>query len=159
MPACGLQERVTGERNDGPASLSPAELAANRVDYVELLRAHPTNDSWYRERSARLDRIDIPALVVANWGGLGLHLRGTITGYQGLASRDKWLKVQSGSYFLTFLLPESVALQRKFFHRYLKGHDNGWEAEPRGRMSIRPRRDRVKRRALEHSWPLTGTGW
>ena len=150
---------VTGERNTGPASLTPEELAANRVEYLPNLRAHPLNDAWYRERSGRLDRIEIPALVVANWGGLGLHLRGTIMGYLGLASRDKWLKVQSGSYFLTFLLPESVALQRRFFDRYLKGLDNGWEREPRVDVAIRAADDTVKRRALDASWPLTGTTW
>ena len=67
--------------------------------------AHPLNDSFYRERTPDLSKIDYPALVIANWGGLGLHLRGTIRGYLGIASREKWLKIQSGSYFHTFLLP------------------------------------------------------
>ena len=65
----------------------PSELAANREDYIANLLAHPLNDAWYAERSARLEHIDIPALVVANWGGLGLHLRGTILGYLGIASQ------------------------------------------------------------------------
>ena len=158
-PECPFTDIVTGERNTGPASFTPDELVANRVEYLPNLRAHPLNDAWYQERSARLDRIDIPALVVANWGGLGLHLRGTIVGYQGLSSSQKWLKVQTGSYFLTFLLPESVALQRKFFDRYLKGVDNGWEREPRVDVAIRAVDDTVKRRALDTAWPLTGTTW
>jgi len=83
-----------------------------------------------RERTPDLSKIDYPALVIANWGGLGLHLRGTIRGYMGIASREKWLKVQSGSYFHTFLQPQNVAMQKRFFDRYLKGIDNGWENEP-----------------------------
>jgi uncharacterized protein len=158
-PECPFHDIVTGERNTAPASLSPEELRANRIEYLDQLRLHPTNDAWYQERSARLDRIEIPALVVANWGGLGLHLRGTITGYQGLASKEKWLKIQSGSYFLTFLLPESVALQRKFFDRYLKGIDNGWEQEPKVDVAVRTVDDKVKRRALDKSWPLSDTKW
>lgn len=158
-PDTPFTDIVTGERNTGPASLTPEELLANRVEYLPNLRAHPLNDDWYQARSGKLDRIEIPALVVANWGGLGLHLRGTIMGYLGLASRDKWLKVQSGSYFLTFLLPESVALQRKFFDRYLKGLDNGWEREPRVDVAIRTADDKVKRRALDTAWPLNGTSW
>ena len=158
-PDTPLTDLSTGERNTGPASLAPEELAANRVEYIENLLARPLNGPWYEERSARLDRIQVPALVVANWGGLGLHLRGTILGWLGIASREKWLKIQPGSYFLTFLLPESVALQRKFFDRYLKNIDNGWEREPKVEVAVRAADDTVKRVAHDMQWPLTGTKW
>jgi predicted acyl esterase len=158
-PDTPLTDLSTGERNTGPASLAPAELAANRVEYIENLLERPLNGPWYEERSARLDRIEIPALVVANWGGLGLHLRGTILGWLGIASRGKWLKIQSGSYFLTFLLPESVALQRKFFDRHLKNIDNGWEREPKVQVAVRAHDDTVKRVVDDTQWPLTGTRW
>jgi predicted acyl esterase len=149
----------TGERNTGPAALSPEELTANRADYMGELLARPLNGRWYEERSGALERIEIPALVVANWGGLGLHLRGTILGYQGISSPDKWLKVQSGSYFFTFLLPENVALQRKFFDRYLKDVDNGWEHEPKVQVAVRAADDTVKRTVNDTQWPLAGTKW
>ncbi len=158
-PDTPLTDLSTGERNTGPASLAPAELAANRVEYIENLLERPLNGPWYEERSARLDRIQIPALVVANWGGLGLHLRGTVLGYLGIASKEKWLKVQSGSYFLTFLLPQSVALQRKFFDRYLKNIDNGWEREPKVEVAVRAADDTVKRVARDTRWPLSETKW
>ncbi len=96
---------------------------------------------------------------MANWGGLGLHLRGTVLGYLGIASKEKWLKVQSGSYFLTFLLPQSVALQRKFFDRYLKNIDNGWEREPKVEVAVRAADDTVKRVARDTRWPLSETKW
>lgn len=158
-PDTPLTDIDTGERNTGPARLSSAELEANRVDYIANLLARPLNGPWYEERSARLDRIQIPALVVANWGGLGLHLRGTILGFLGIASRNKWLKVQSGSYFLTFLLPGSVALQRRFFDRYLKDIDNGWDGEPRVEVAVRAADDTVGRVVRDTQWPLTGTRW
>jgi predicted acyl esterase len=158
-PDTPLTDIDTGERNTGPASLSAEELAANRVDYIANLLARPLNGPWYEERSGRLENIEIPALVVANWGGLGLHLRSTILGYLGIASRDKWLKVQSGSYFLTFLLPQSVALQRKFFDRYLKNIDNGWESEPKVQVAVRAADDTVKRVVRDTQWPLAGTHW
>ncbi len=158
-PDTPLTDIDTGERNTGPASLPPEQLAANRADYIGELRARPLHCEWYEARSGRLDRVEVPALVVANWGGLGLHLRGTILGWRGIASRDKWLKVQSGSYFLTFLLPESVALQRRFFDRYLKREDNGWEREPRVEVSVRAVDDTVRRVVTGADWPLPGTKW
>jgi len=158
-PDTPLVDIDTGERNTGPASLSPETLAANREDYIANLLARPLNGPWYEERSARLERIGIPALVVANWGGLGLHLRGTILGYLGISSRDKWLKVQSGSYFFTFLLPDNVALQRKFLDRYLKDIDNGWENEPKVEVAVRAADDAVKRVVQDTQWPLRDTKW
>ena len=149
----------TGERTTGSATLSAEELAQNRGDYLGDVLAHPLNDAFYRERTPDLAKIDCPALVVANWGGLGLHLRGTIRGWMGLGSRQKWLKVQSGSYFHTFLQPRNVALQRRFFDRYLKGVDNGWESEPRVEVEIRAPGDTVKRVARSDAWPLPQTQW
>jgi predicted acyl esterase len=149
----------TGERTTGAAALSADHLAQNRASYLEDVLAHPLNDAFYHERTPDLAKIDVPALVVANWGGLGLHLRGTIRGWMGLGSRQKWLKVQSGSYFHTFLQPKNVALQRRFFDRWLKGVDNGFENEPRVEVEIRAPGDSVKRVAESDAWPLPQTQW
>jgi hypothetical protein len=158
-PKCDLKDMLTGERLTGSESLTEAELKANRSEYIEEVLAHPFDDSHYRSRSGDLSKIDIPALVVANFGGLGLHLRGTITGFMGLSSKEKWLKVQSGSYFATFFAPASVTVQRKFFDRYLKSIDNSWEKEPRVEVSVRAPGDTVKRVAQGKEWPLEITRW
>jgi uncharacterized protein len=158
-PDTDCTDIYTGERVTGPAALSPTELAANRADYLGDVLAHPLNDAFYRERTPDLSKIDYPALVIANWGGLGLHMRGTIRGFMGIASRAKWFKVQSGSYFHTFLQPQNVALQKRFFDRYLKDIDNGWENEPPIEVEIRARGDQVKRVARAGAWPLPQTQW
>jgi uncharacterized protein len=150
---------VTGERNTGPVSLAPEDLKRNREDYIENVLAHPTLDAWYRDRIPDLSRIELPTLAVANWGGLALHLRGTIAGWLGITSREKWLKVQSGPYFITFLMPETVAMQRRFFDRYLKGIANGWESEPRVEVEIRSVDDKIARKIASTEWPLPATQW
>lgn len=152
-----LTDFVNGERSTGPDSLTPEELKANRFDYIDNVRAHPLLDAWYKARSAELDRIEVPALVVSNWSALGLHLRGTIQGFVGIASKEKWLKVQTGPYFATFFAPDSVAFQRKFFDRYLKGIDNGWDREPRVDIVVRSPDDKVHRHIQSATWPLQGT--
>ena len=101
----------------------------------------------------------LPIFVVANWGGLGLHLRGTIAGFEAVASREKWLKIQAGSYFITFIDPKNVAIQRKFFDRYLKGEDNGWEREPKVSVELRASGEQIKRLLTDTKWPLTDTKW
>ncbi len=158
-PDCELTDMVSGERITGPASLDEAERAGNRVDYIDNVLAHPLCDAWYQERIPDLSKIEIPTFVIANWGGLGLHLRGTIRGFMDIASREKWLKVQTGSYFATFFLPESVALQRKFFDHFLKGADNGWEAEPRVEVTVRGADDGTRRIIQDTQWPIARTEW
>ena len=141
-------------RTTGSESLSDEQLAANRADYLGDLLAHPLNDAWYQSRTPDVRKIDVPALVVANWGGLGLHLRGTIGGFVDIASKEKWLKIQGGSYFHTFLQPQNVALQKRFFDKYLKGIDNGWEKEPKIEVQVRAPGDKIKRTAQSTAWPL-----
>lgn len=150
---------MTGERNTGPEELCATELSANRVDYIAQILAHRLDDDFYRARSPVFENIEIPALVVANYGGLGLHLRGTVEGYLNIASEKKWLKIQSGSYFLTFLTPENVALQKRFFDRYLKGVNNGWESEPKVQVAIRSSSDTVLTQMNSSTWPIECTQW
>lgn len=158
-PHCPFRDIISKERNTGPTSLTESELAENRVDYIGNILSHPLDGPFYRERSPVFENIDLPALVVANYGGLGLHLRGTIEGFNQIASKNKWLKVQSGSYFLTFLQPHNVELQKRFFDHYLKGIQNNWSNEPRVEVAIRSIDDSVTRKISAQSWPIESTNW
>jgi predicted acyl esterase len=149
-------DHFTGERNTGPA-LPEAELAANRVDYIQDVLDHPLEDDWYRARSADLSKIEIPTLVGANWGGLQVHLRGTLLGFTGIASQEKWLRIQRGSYFLSFYHPDNVATQRAFFDRFLKGDAAAWTDEPRVRFVVRSLDDGEARTVDATDWPAPGT--
>jgi uncharacterized protein len=158
-PDCPYHDIYDGGPTTAPANLSAEQLADNRADYVGDILAHPLNDAWYQERSPDLGKINYPTLVVANWGGLGLHLRGTIAGYMQMASREKWLKIQSGSYIHTYLQPHNVALQKRFFDCYLKNVDNGWERQPPVEVEIRGPDNQVHRTVQGASWPLPETLW
>ena len=70
----------------GPPTLGEAELAANRCNFGDEILAHPLDDAYHRERSAAWDKITVPFLTAANWGGQGLHLRGNFEGYVRAAS-------------------------------------------------------------------------
>ena len=50
-------------------------------------------------------------------------------------------------------------MQKRFFDRYLKGIDNGWENEPPVEVEIRAPGDTVKRAARSTAWPLPETQW
>ncbi len=149
---------VPDGRAAGPGTLTAEELAARRTDYLADIRAHELDDTWHRERSAATERIEVPVLSAANWGGLGLHSRGNFEGFSSVSSPERWLDVHTGRHEEAFYLPEGRALQRAFFDRFLHGRANDWEARDRVTFVVRDPVG-VDRRAGSSDWPLPGTRW
>ena len=131
--------------------------AGNRSAFPDDTLTHVLDDCWYRERTPDFDRIKVPLLSAANWGSIGLHLRGNIEGYLAVASDKKWLSLHTGTHFDSFYMPEYVATQKRFLEFYLKGIDNGWEDEPKVQIAVRGV-DGDQWRA-EQEWPLARTDW
>jgi len=151
------RDSLTGQNLTGEP-LPPHLLAANRVAPLDIYSAQPLDGAFWRERTADASRIRVPVLSVGNWGGQGLHLRGDIEGFLATASQSKWLRIHTGDHIVPFYREESLALQKRFFDRYLKGLDNGWESEPTVTLAIR-RPDNVVEWRAETEWPLRGTRW
>ena len=154
----GPKSRVTGELACGPQTLSDAELAANRCDYIADTRRHALDDEYFRGRSAMLADISVPLLSAGNWGGQGLHLRGNVEGYVGAASKQKWLEMHGGEHWTAFYTDYGVSLQKRFFGHFLKGEDTGWQNEPPLRLQIRHPGEKFVERH-ESEWPLARTQW
>jgi len=153
----GPRSRVTGDLVCGPPTLTESMLANNRCDFGEEIRAHPLDGEYYRERSPRWDRVKVPLLTAANWGGQGLHTRGNFEGYTQAASREKWLEVHGLEHWTEFYTDYGVNIQKRFFGHFLKGEDTGWSQEPRVRLQVRH-----PDRFVEHQetdWPLPQTRW
>ncbi|MFT3819770.1 MAG: CocE/NonD family hydrolase [Rubrivivax sp.] len=151
------RRRDTGQRTTG-AALPPAILEGNRADHPADRLAHPLDDAWNRARCGRLEHIEVPLLSAANWGGPGMHLRGNVEGWLAAGSRHKWLFAHIGTHYESFYLPHYVALQKRFFKRFLCGEDNGFDREPPVQLAIR-RADGTATLRQEHEWPLARTQW
>ena len=89
----------------GPGDLSEEELRANRMDPVAEFRANELDSPWWRDRSADFDRITVPLLSGANWGGNALHLRGNVEAFVRSASPQKWLEIHGGNHRDDYYLP------------------------------------------------------
>jgi predicted acyl esterase len=152
----GPRSRVTGELACGPDSLSDAELERNRADFGADIRAHPLDDAYHRSRSPVWERVEVPFMSAANWGGQGLHPRGNFEGFVRAASPEKWLEAHGIEHWTEFYTDYGVQLQKAFFSHYLKGEDTlrDW---PRVRLQVR-HLDRFVERA-ESEWPLARTQW
>ena len=148
----------TGEPATGKQTLTQQQLAARRTDPLPAAREHVLDDDWYRARTPEPDKITVPVLSAANWFGQGLHGRGNFEGFTGAGSRDKWLEVHPGRHEEWFYLPDSVAMQQRFFNHFLKGEDNGWPDTPRVLMHL-PHPDGSHRSRTSDVWPPRGVEW
>jgi predicted acyl esterase len=148
----------TGESVAGPVTLSPEELARNRIDPFETAKQHPLDDAWHRARSADLSRVEVPLLSCANWGGQGIHPRGNFNGFVEAASKQKWLEAHGESHWSLFSSGYGLALQKRFFDHFLIGMDNGWDKTPPVTLNVRHPGERFVPR-YETEWPLARTQW
>jgi predicted acyl esterase len=154
----GQRNPVTGELVTGPETLPEEELAKNRIDpFLEALK-QPLDGPYYRDRSPQYDKINVPLLSAANWGGMGIHPRGNIEGYLAAASKQKWLQVHGDSHFAPFYRKDGEDLQKRFFGHFLKGENNGWEKQPSVQLHVRHPGEKFVVRD-EQEWPLARTQW
>ncbi|MBA3903969.1 MAG: peptidase S15 [Rhodocyclaceae bacterium] len=154
----GPKSVVTGEPVAGPETLTAEQLKANRADVSGEARRRKFCDDYYKARTADFDKIAVPLLSAANWGGQGLHPRGNFEGWARAGSRQKWLEVHGDTHFTHYYSNYGDALQRRFFGHFLKGEDTGWDKQPPVALNIRRPGEKFEWRA-EQEWPLARTRW
>jgi uncharacterized protein len=154
----GPRNPITGEFVAGPETLPPEECARNRNEIVASALAHPLDDAYHRARSPVWERVTVPFLSAANWGGHGLHPRGNFEGFLRAASAQKWLEAHGDTHWTEFYSDYGVDLQKRFFSHFLKGEDNGWDRQPRVQLKVRHPGEKFVLRH-ENEWPLARTQW
>lgn len=147
----------TGRRVSGKPIRTERELEDNAIAIGDVLRANPTLNDYYRDRSAVLEKITLPVLSASNWGGMGLHSRGNFEGFSRVASEQKWLEVHGLEHWTEFYTDYGLGIQRQFFDHFLKGEDNGWDRRPPVQLKVRTPNDFFVRQ--ENEWPLARTQW
>jgi len=110
---------------------------------------HPLDDAYWEAKRPGLERIEVPALVCASWSDHGLHTRGSLEGFERIASAQKWLYTHGSRKWERFYAPEVREVQRRFFDHFL----NGGETTPRVRLAVRRSRD-VCDVCTATDWPL-----
>jgi uncharacterized protein len=107
---------------------APPRPGGVATDLLGLVLEHPTDDAWWQERSAdgRAAEIQAPTMVVAFWYNIGLHLRGSLLGFEQVRAPKKLLALGGTDSHTRFddpaFLCEHVA---PWYDRWLKDDDNG----------------------------------
>jgi predicted acyl esterase len=151
--------RPGGIRETGFSRLWSVSLRRVRQRYklTEQQRRHPLRDDSWRALVPDLGKITVPALICGSFSDNNLHGRGSIRGWERIASTDRFLYTHRGGKWATFYSAEACAAQLRFFDRYLRGHNV--PAPPRVRLEVRESRDVITSVREEESWPLDRTEW
>jgi len=104
-------------------------------DIPAMTRNHQVFNSYWESKIPDLEKIDVPAYVVASWTNI-IHTGGTFTGWRNISSKEKWLRIHNTHEWHDYYKPENIENLRRFFDRYLKGINNGWEATPKVRLTV-----------------------
>lgn len=106
-----------------------------KEDILSEAEQHPLMDALWADKIPDFSRITVPAFVVASYSNT-LHTAGTFRAWRRIASPDKWLRIHAGQEWPDYYDDANIEDQRRFFDRYLKGVDNGWESTPRVRYAL-----------------------
>ncbi len=104
-------------------------------DVITMMNEQATMNSWWDDKEAELEKIDIPAYIVASYTN-PIHTYGTLEGYRRISSTEKWLRIHNTGEWDDYYHKGHTEELRQFFDRYLKGENNGWENTPKVRVSV-----------------------
>lgn len=145
--------------NPSSPKLPASELAANTVfpkDFRLILRDDlPVTDPFWAERIPDLSKIKAAVFAYANNGGLGLHLNGTINGFNravNAAHRQLYTGIGQDPDFMYRV--SDVIKQKRFFDRFLKGVTH-YAPDPMVEVTVRTASGTVKRTGK--NYPLATT--
>jgi predicted acyl esterase len=137
--------------------IEPQRTGPEGDDWREVIPAHPLLDDFHRARSTDLERVTVPLLSAANWGGVQLHLRGNVEGWRRAASEHKWLVAYTGTHIDPYYADWALDLQERFLDRFLKDEPGRMDGVPPVRLAIRHGRGSTWRDTTD--LPLPGTEW
>lgn len=135
LPAWILAGRaVVGNATFNNAAMEPEcaqsvlrSLEPNVVQTPDIAIHDALDDYWSTQPSVFLDRVKIPVLGCVNWQDTTVYSRSANMFRDQLPSATTWMVGSNGAHTDC---PISRARYVRFFDRYLKRQDNGWESTP-----------------------------
>jgi uncharacterized protein len=106
-----------------------------KEDILAEAELYPTINALWQKKIPRLDRIRVPAYVVASFTNT-LHTIGTFRAWRRIESEQKWLRIHNSQEWPDYYDEANRDDLRRFFDHFLKGDDNGWEQTPRVRYAV-----------------------
>ena len=106
-----------------------------KEDIISEAERYPLMADLWADKIPEFGQITVPTYIVASYSNT-LHTAGTFRAWRRIASPEKWLRIHSSQEWPDYYDEANREDLRRFFDRYLKDVDNGWELTPRVRYSI-----------------------
>lgn len=107
----------------------------NKVDdLVAMGRRYPLMNAYWEDKIPNFRKITVPTYACASWSHF--HLRGTFNAFRKMRSTKKWLRVHREQEWPDAYSSVNIEDLRRFYDRYLKNINNGWEMTPRYRIEV-----------------------
>ena len=104
-------------------------------DPCSMLAEYPYfNCPYWEDKLFDVEKITIPVYAAAGWSVI--HLRGTVRAFEALKTNKKWIRFHRCWEWGDNYIPEHLEDLRRFFDRYLKDINNGWENTPMVRVDV-----------------------
>jgi predicted acyl esterase len=103
-------------------------------DNVAMAKKYPFMNEYWGDKIPKWEKIKIPTYLTAGWHHM--HLRGSMECFRKIRSPKKWLRTHR-----EFEWPDAYGNKyledlKRYFDRYLKDINNGWELTPRVRLEV-----------------------
>jgi putative CocE/NonD family hydrolase len=115
----------------------------------KTIEKYPLMNPYWEDKIAKLENIKVPIYAAGGYGGF--------EGFAKAGSKDKWLRMTTENDWGDQYNPKNLEDLRRFFDRYLKGIDNGWESTPRVRLVVQDPGGVDQANIPKTSWPIEGT--
>jgi uncharacterized protein len=106
-----------------------------KEDVLSEAERYPLMNTLWENKIPDFDKVEVPAYVVASYSNT-LHTAGTFRAWRRIASKQKWLRIHNSQEWPDYYDETNVEDLRRFFDRYLRDDDNGWEQTPHVRYSV-----------------------
>jgi predicted acyl esterase len=110
---------------------------ANSVENMpEMFTKRPFFDDYWESKYIHTENINVPMYLLASFSSQ-LHTRGSFHTFRTAKTSKKWLRVHRYQEWYDLYRPEANADLKRFYDRFLKGIQNGWETDtPPVRLSL-----------------------
>ena len=101
-----------------------------------MIDKHPLYDEWWESKKIHTQNIDVPLYLLASYSSM-LHTNGSFNTFRNAKTARKWLRVHPYQEWYDLYRPEITDELQRYFDRYCKGIENGWESDmPPVRLSL-----------------------
>ncbi|KAH8673357.1 X-Pro dipeptidyl-peptidase C-terminal non-catalytic domain-containing protein [Xylariales sp. PMI_506] len=105
-------------------------------DMPGMLKRRPLFDNYWESKYIDTANIDVPLYITASYSS-GLHIAGSSNTFRTAKTEHKWLRVHPHQEWYDLYRPDVTDELQRFFDRFVKGNDNGWERDiPPVRLSL-----------------------